>query len=116
MPIRPEVQDTIDGLTDANARLKAATRLMQQPLLNTRAGDGLSSQPRAAAGPERGKDKPAPPTRRSIRVGSAAGILRAIWRKMAVLDDRVVEDWLGGISLAVLLYVFLVAPVIAGWQ
>jgi hypothetical protein len=31
-------------------------------------------------------------------------------------DDSVVKDVLGVISLFVLLYAFLVAPIMAGWQ
>jgi hypothetical protein len=41
---------------------------------------------------------------------------RAVWRWLTTQDDSVVEVVLGMISLIVLLYVFLVIPVLAGWQ
>lgn len=41
---------------------------------------------------------------------------RAVWRWLAAQEDRVIEDVLGVISLFVLLYAFLVAPIMAGWQ
>lgn len=92
---------------------------MARPLLNsqsnTRAGEGLSSLPVAAAGPKRGEDKPAPPTRRSWGQ-AAAGILRAGWQWLCAQDDSLIADVLGAVSLFVLLYAFLAAPLIAGWQ
>lgn len=41
---------------------------------------------------------------------------RAVWRWLAVQDDSVIEQTLGVISLFVLLFAFVIAPVIAGWQ
>ncbi len=42
--------------------------------------------------------------------------MRAVWRWLAAQDDSVIEQALGAVSLFVLLYAFLVGPVIAGWQ
>lgn len=83
--------------------------------LNTRAGDGLSSQSVAAAGPERGEDKPAPPTRRSWGK-AAAGIFRCVWRWLAALDDHWIGDAIGVICLFGLGYSALVAGHIFGWR
>lgn len=53
---------------------------------------------------------------KSPRPRAIVRAVRAAWRWLVAQDDSVVEDVLGVISLFVLLYAFLVAPIMAGWQ
>ena len=71
-----------------------------------RQGSGPDGKGRAGAG--EGDKSPRP----RVIVRAA----RAAWRWLLAQDDSVIEDVLGVISLFVLLYFFLLAPVIAGWQ
>lgn len=69
---------------------------------------GCATDGRGRAGVGEGDKSPRP--RAIVRAA------RAVWRWLNAQDDQLVTDVLGVISLCVLLYVFLVAPVIAGWE
>lgn len=74
------------------------------PLLHRRG----SADSRGRAGVGEGDKSPRP--RAIVRAA------RAAWRWLMAQDDSVVETTFGVISLFVLLYAFLVAPIMAGWQ